>query len=141
MNLSNFQAWQARRAKLSEVRQWLAHIGKTGRSTRQHTYVLNISPAHCGAPSFTVAGQYTEGGTNYWESPKPFNEAMKTVILARFTELSNEAVTLLERQTDEALIKAEGEIADIQTAINAAKNAENNAIDATEWRADAETSA
>lgn len=122
LSLQNFTAWQKECAKLEDVRTWLAHIGATGRSTRDHTDILRISPAHCANPNFTLAGQYYEGGPNYWPSPVPFNEAMGRVILRRFAELSAEAIIDLERQTAEYLVKAGAEIEAVQVEIADAKS-------------------
>lgn len=121
LSLTNFSAWQKESDRLREVREWLAHIGKKGRSTSRSVDILQISPAHCTAPKFTVAGQYVEAGNNYWESPGAFNEAMKSVILRRFKDLSTEAVKMLDEQLAAALIKAEGEVEAIQAEITEAK--------------------
>ena len=121
LSLSNFAAWSERNDKLLRAREWLARIGKTGRSTRDATDILHISPAHCRAPQFSIAGQYTTGGQNYWDSPGAFNDAIQTVILDHFTELAAEAMAFLQRQTDDALVKAESEIQAIQSAIMNAK--------------------
>lgn len=117
LNFANFSAWQNETARLAEARTWLAHNGKQGRGSD----ILRLSPAHCSAPQFTFAGQYSEGGKNYWESPKEFNQAMQTVILRRFSELAEEAIGLLEKQTAASLVKAEGEVASVQAAIAEAK--------------------
>lgn len=121
LSLTKFSAWQECDRGLSEVREWLAHIGKTGRSTRDHTDIIRMSPAHCKSPAFTLAGQYRESGQNYWESPKQFNEAMKEVLLGRFKELANEAVALLEKEAAVALVNAENEIQAVQSEITAAR--------------------
>ena len=121
LSFKRFQEWQKEAAILDGVRGWLSHIGATGRSFRGHTDILSLSPDHCKAPSFTVAGQYTEGGTNYWDSPTAFNDAMKVVILRRFKELSAEALGLIEAGASEMLIAAKGEIAEVQMAIDRAE--------------------
>ena len=115
--LSNFTAWQKESDKIGRSKNWLAHIGKSGRCGD----VLHLSPAHCTAPKFVIAGQYTEGGTNYWNSPEEFNLAMQDAIMARFPELAAAAVAVLERKAADALIKAEVEVAAIQDAITDAK--------------------
>lgn len=117
LSLANFTTWQKESGMLSEVRTWLAHIGKRGRGGD----VLRLSPAHCKGIGFTVAGQYTEGGTNYWESSTAFNEAMKEAVLARFPELAAEAVAILEKKVAASLAKAEGEMVAVQDAIAEAK--------------------
>ena len=123
MSLNRFTAWQDKSQKLAKVKEWLAHIGKTGRSTRDHTYILRLSSAHCAAPKFSIAGQYHEGGQNYWDSPKEFNEAMLEVVLSHFKEMADEAVRMLERRAAQALVEAEGEISAVQAAIDDAKKA------------------
>jgi hypothetical protein len=121
LNLANFHLWQERQRELQEVTKWLEHIGKTGRSTRDHTDILRLSPGHCKSPSFSVAGQYDEGGQNYWDSPKAFDNAIKTVILSRFESLANEALTLLKEKADAALVASKPEIAALQMAIDEAE--------------------
>lgn len=123
LSFSKFEAWQKESSKAREVLQWLNHIGQTGRSTRSSADVLNLSPGHCKAPQFTIAGQYTEGGNNYWESPDAFNDAMQAVILSRFKELSGEAVALIEKRVAEALVSAADEVAAVQAAVTDAKMA------------------
>lgn len=121
LSLTKFAAWQECAGNLREVREWLAHIGKTGRSTRDHTDIIRMSPAHCKCPAFTLAGQYRESGQNYWESPKQFNAAIQQVILNHFKELAGEAVALLEKQAAEALVAAESEIQAVQAEITEAR--------------------
>ena len=121
ISFEKFAVWQKEEAKLRDARQWLAHIGKTGRSTRNHVDILRISPAHCKPAKFTVAGQYTEGGNNYWESPDAFNDALMVIILQQFDGLSAAALVLLEKKVAEALVSAEDEAASVQEAIKAAK--------------------
>lgn len=117
LSFTKFAAWQERADDLRHLREWLAHIGKAGRSTRDHTDIIRMSPAHCKCPVFTLAGQYRESGQNYWESPKQFNEAMQAVILGRFKELADEALALLEKQSAAALVEAGDEIQAVQREI------------------------
>lgn len=115
--MAKFTEWQKKSAELRLVQEWLAHIGRHGRESD----VLRISPAHCRSPAFTIAGQYSTGGKNYWESPDQFNEAMKAVILKRFKELAEEAVSALEGEAATTLVAAECEVKTIQLAIDEAK--------------------
>lgn len=110
---THFAKWQKHTELLNQARTWLAHIGKHGRGSD----ILQISPSHCKGLQFTIAGQYTEGGTNYWESPGAFNDAMKDVILASFTQLAKDAILLMEKRTDAALLNAKNEVAAVQNAI------------------------
>jgi len=118
LSLSNFAAWQQKCAELANVRQWLDHIGKRGRESD----ILNLSPGHCSPPKFTLSGQYTTGGQNYWESPNTFDVAMKAVIIRRFKELSEEAVALIEKEVAAYLVAAESEMDAVQTALTEAKS-------------------
>jgi hypothetical protein len=117
LSVQRFAEWQKANRKIEEAREWMAHIGKQGRGTD----VLRISPAHCTAPKFSIAGQYTAGGQNYRESPSDFNVAIRDVVIRRFGELAAEAVALMEADARKKLIEAESEIAEIQSAISSAK--------------------
>lgn len=118
LSVSRFDEWKARSREERDAKEWLAHIGKHGRNNDD---VLHISDAHCTSPKFTLAGQYTSGGQNYWESPKEFNSAIMAVIIERFSELSAEATQRMEVVSAQALIDAESQIADIHAAIQEAK--------------------
>lgn len=116
LSVSRFDEWKARSREERDAKEWLAHIGRVGRKS-----TLKLSPAHCKAPDFSVAGQYDTGGQNYWESPKAFNSAIMAVIIERFSELSAEATQRMEVVSAQALIDAESQIADIHAAIQEAK--------------------
>lgn len=117
LSITKFAIWQEREAAISQARTWLNHIGNHGRGSD----ILRISPAHCKAGNFTLAGQYTEGGKNYWESPTVFDQAMKDVVISRFPELAAEAIARLEQEAAMTLIEAETEISAINEAIQQAK--------------------
>ncbi|ATP19769.1 hypothetical protein BV87_16110 [Sphingobium yanoikuyae] len=68
----------------------------------------------------TIAGQYTDGGKNYWESPSCLNSALLSVIIRKRDELLAEAVELLKSRETSALIDAKSEIDAINAAIEAA---------------------
>lgn len=66
----------------AEINTWLNHIGRKGRGSD----VLHLSKVHA-AIKLVVAGQYSEGGTNYWDSPKAFNALLLKYIHDNFDEI------------------------------------------------------
>lgn len=65
-----------------EINTWLNHIGKRGRGND----VLSLSIAHA-TVKLVVAGQYSEGGQNYWDSPKALN-----VLLLKYVHENFDAI-------------------------------------------------
>lgn len=111
--------WKAYRdavARRSEADDWLAHIGKRGRGSD----ILNLSSVHASL-KLVIAGQYQEGGKNYWDSPESFNKAMLTIIHREFAALSSCALDELKRVEKRALVEAKAEV---EGALQAIKEAE-----------------
>lgn len=94
---------------------WLSHIGKRGRNE-----YLALSPVHCKV-AMMIAGQYSEGGNNYRESPSQFNAALIAVLVEQFPKISESVMERLRRRERVALIEAAGEIRDVSAAITAAQ--------------------
>ena len=93
-----------------EVDGWLVHIGKTGRtSIHGQTDRLQLSRAHASV-KLVIAGQYDEGGTNYRDSPKAFNDVLLEVIHDRFGDLRKEVERRLREREAQALIAARDEV-------------------------------
>ncbi|MGO4316677.1 hypothetical protein [Agrobacterium sp. MCAB5] len=94
-----YTAYQTLKRDNAEVLTWLAHIGKKGR----HTDVLSLSVAHA-TVKLVVAGQYSEGGQNYWDSPKAFNALLLKYVHDHFEEIS--AAIVSDMEAAEARAKA-----------------------------------
>ncbi|WP_303758383.1 hypothetical protein [Sphingobium yanoikuyae] len=115
LGIAKFTQFQKAQRDTAEAKEWLAHIGARGRGND----TLQLSHAHC-SMKLTIAGQYTEGGKNYWESPACLNSALLSVIIRKRDELLAEAVELLKSRETSALIDAKSEIDAINAAIEAA---------------------
>lgn len=99
MNIGpKYEAYQKTKRGNAEVRTWLNHIGQKGRGTD----VLKLSIAHANV-KLVVAGQYSEGGTNYWDSPKEFNALLLKYIHDNFDEIR--AAIVAEMEASEAAAK------------------------------------
>lgn len=93
-----------------EAEGWLVHIGKTGRaSIHGNTDRLRLSRAHASV-KLVIAGQYDEGGTNYRDSTKAFNDVLLDVIHDRFGDLRKEVERRLREREAQALIAARDEV-------------------------------
>lgn len=68
---------------------------------------FEISPAHCKL-SLTRCGQQSHGSKNYWESPDALNRALIQVIIRHRNTLIPEAIELLKKEADEALVACKG---------------------------------
>lgn len=98
----------AKRAK-REAAEWLSHIGANGRTYAGNTDVLGLSIAHANL-KMVIAGQYSEGGQNYRDSPTSFNAALLSVIHEDFENLSKRALAKLVETETQALIEAKTEV-------------------------------
>jgi len=115
VGLEKFKRFQESQRATNEAQAWVAHIGARGRGGD----VLSLSAAHS-ALKLTVAGQYTDGGKNYWESPAVLNAALLSVIISRRSDILSEALALLKARETEALIAAKDEIAAVNSIIEQA---------------------
>lgn len=109
----------AKRAK-REAADWLSHIGKKGRVHDGHVDILELSIAHANL-KLVIAGQYSNGGQNYHDSPKSFNAALLSVIHDDFDNLSKRAMAKLVEAETQSLIDAKGEIEGVLSDISKAE--------------------
>lgn len=116
IELKAFAAYQQAAFRRHDAELWLAHIGARGRDSD----TLRVSSAHC-TVKLVVAGQYTTGGTNYWDSPEPFNKALIKVILKDWARISGAVVNLLREEERQLLVNAESEVSAAHAAIALAK--------------------
>jgi thiaminase len=104
-----YEEYQRIKRENATAREWLAHIGATGRGSD----ILNLSSAHA-AVKLVIAGQYTTGGNNYRDSPKPFNDlliryihenfgAIKAVIEAAMEEREEKSKQATREELEAAL--------------------------------------
>lgn len=119
ISLGKFAQFQKRQQETNEAVRWRAHIGAEGRHSTGGRERLALSPAHSSV-KLTVAGQYYDGGQNYWESPGALNDALRTVICRRQAELLDEAIAVLKAREAEALLEAKQEILAVNAALEAA---------------------
>lgn len=116
-----WQAYQNAKQRRSEVEAWIKHIGATGRRHSSGTDILSLSPAHA-VVKLVVAGQYSEGGQNYWDSPKSFNSVLLDVIHDNFDELRDQVLKRLKASESAALIDAKAEVAVAMSDIEKAES-------------------
>ena len=115
LTLSKFADFQKAQRATRDAQEWMSHIGARGRGND----VLAISIAHCSI-QLTIAGQYTDGGKNYWESPSELNAAILRVICKRRDEILSDAIGLMKADVDAKLVAAKDEIAAVNAAIEQA---------------------
>jgi hypothetical protein len=77
-----YEEYQRIKRENSTAREWLTHIGATGRGSD----TLHLSRDHA-AVKLVIAGQYTTGGDNYRDSPKPFNDLLIRYIHENFSSI------------------------------------------------------
>lgn len=111
--------YQNAKQKRSEAEAWLKHNRAQGRGND----ILQLSPAHA-ALKLVIAGQYSEGATNYRDSPKPFNETLIKVIHDQFPDLQAEVIRRLKLAESEALVAAKAEVEEALSAIIEAEEAQ-----------------
>jgi len=95
----------------TDILDWLVHIGAKGRNE-----TLGLSVAHA-KMKLVVAGQYSTGGQNYWDSPDAFNNLLLEYVHTHFAEIRSSiektmALRLKEARaaTRDELLSALGEI-------------------------------
>lgn len=116
----NYGAYLAAKQRREQAAGWLAHIGKTGRtSINGKTDRLHLSRHHA-AVKLCIAGQYEEGGTNYRDSPEAFNKMLIEVIHDRFADLREEVMRRLVEDEAKALVSAKAEVEAVLSSINEA---------------------
>ncbi len=71
--------------------KWINLLGVKGRNKE----VFRLSEVHSSIPKLVIAGQFTTGGTNYWDSPSDLNKALLLVIHNNSTILLAEAMAIL----------------------------------------------
>lgn len=110
-----YEAYQKTKRDNAEINTWLAHIGKQGRGSD----VLQLSSAHA-AVKLVVAGQYSDGGTNYWDSPKEFNALLLKYIHDNFDQIRAAIVSEMSAAEDEAKSATKAELEAALSALSAA---------------------
>ncbi|WP_025091475.1 hypothetical protein [Brucella intermedia] len=118
-----WQAYQTAKQHRLEAEGWIKHIGAKGRHYDGKTATLGLSRVHASV-KLTVAGQYSEGGNNYRESPAPFNKMLIEVIHDNFSEIRDEVLKRLRAIESAALIEAKTEV---ETALSDIEKAESEA--------------
>lgn len=113
--MEEYKKYESLENNLREARSWLSNKDNLDSQSRTLYSLHNIvfSADYC--------GQAYAGATNYHSSPKKLNEYMSKVIKTRFIELTSEAVSLMEKDAEFLLTKAESEIKTIQGKIDLAK--------------------
>ena len=99
----------------AEISTWLNHIGKKGRGTD----VLSLSPVHA-AIKLVVAGQYSEGGRNYWDSPTAFNALLLKYIHDNFDEIRAAIEAQMRASEEEAKNETKAELEAALSELSAA---------------------
>lgn len=118
-SMAKFEAYKKAAQQTAEATRWVAHNNAEGRRWSGNQDILRLSPAHSSI-KLVIAGQYSEGGQNYWDSPKPFNVAIMSVIVDQFDALAQAALAKLKDAEAEALIAAKGEVDEAAAEITAA---------------------
>lgn len=65
-------------------------------------------------------GQHTCGGTNYWESPKALNEAIKRYVIAHWAKIYTDVFDDLKQREADALKDCQEYVDKMQKLINEA---------------------
>lgn len=112
VTLTAYNNYRAAAARRREAEKWMCHIGKHGHGSD----VLRISAVHSSI-KLTIAGQYTEGGQNYWDSPEVLNKALVGAILKHWDIISTAAVAALQGEENKALVAADAEVKAASDAI------------------------
>lgn len=98
MNIGpKYEAYRSKKRENDEIREWLSHIGAKGRGKD----VLSLSSAHANV-KLVIAGQYSDGGTNYRDSPKGFNALLMKYIHDNFEDIRAVIVAEMEQAESEA---------------------------------------
>lgn len=115
LTIAKFGEFQKAQSATQQALEWVQHEGASGRGGE----TLSLSIAHSSI-KLTIAGQYSEGGKNYWESPAVLNSAILRVIARNRRQIYDEAVALLKADELAKLAAAKDEIAQITAAIESA---------------------
>lgn len=115
--MESYKAYQVAKSGVVESDKWLANKDKID-SQDHKPYRLTrvvVLAEYC--------GQSHAGAPNYHKSPDVLNEALATVIKARFPELTEAAMQLLRDKEKAALIACDTDILRMQKEIDLAKDA------------------
>jgi hypothetical protein len=100
---------------LKESKNWINNKNKIDSQSHTSYSLHNISF------SADYCGQAYAGANNYHSSPKEFNAYMSKAIKRNFSQLTDEAILLMEEDVKKALIACELEINEMQKNIELSK--------------------
>lgn len=92
-----YDEYQKIKRENATAREWLTHIGATGRGSD----TLHLSSAHA-AVKLVIAGQYTTGGDNYRDSPKPFNDLLIRYVHENFGAIRATIEALMDEREEKS---------------------------------------
>lgn len=99
----------------ASVRDWLGHIGKSGRGSD----TLHLSIAH-ESVKLCIAGQYTTGGENYRDSPAAFNALLLRYIHDNFAEIRASIEAVMSEREEKARQETREELEEALQSLDAA---------------------
>lgn len=101
--------------KLKEAKNWINNKNKIDSQSHTPYSLCNVSF------SADYCGQAYTGANNYHSSPKEFNAYMSKAIKNNFSQLTEEAILLMDKDVIKALIDCELEINEMQKNIESSK--------------------
>jgi len=118
--MEKYKQYKTLADKLKESKDWINNKNKSDSQSHTPYSLCNVSF------SADYCGQAYAGANNYHSSPKEFNAYMSKAIKRNFSQLTQEAISLMEEDVKKALIACEVEINEIQ------KNIESSKLDVVE---------
>lgn len=109
--------WKRRRDKLVEAKSWQALHGKPDLSGLP----VRLSAERSTPPQLILEGRLSNGGSRNHPANDALNEAVLKYLINNWTSIHPRILQILEEQENEALLEAEEELAELQQAINEAK--------------------
>lgn len=99
-------------SKAKELKKKIAlakeYVGKIGRP-EHHFRPVTYGRLHSLSISTQIHHQESTGATNYW-ADKAFDTALAAVVSNRFPELAADAIALMERECNQALVAEKDEL-------------------------------
>lgn len=108
--------WQSAKNAVNNAKSWQAL--PNGRAYQNDSF--SISLAHCVPPKLVRAGQQYQGGQNYWETEKEFNQAILAYIVNNWQTVYPEIIKIMEEKERTALIACQSYVDNLQSLITEA---------------------
>ena len=115
MNEQCVKIWKEARDARIKAQEWNG-LPFGEKYTPQDTFA--ISKAHCTAPVLVRAGQKHCGGTNYWNTEKEFNNAIRDFLVDNWDAIYPKVIARMQAKEDQALLDCQEYIDQLQSLIN-----------------------